>query len=1050
MHLVGDVVERSKSPSDQKKYKLLTLPNALQVVLISTKDVTRHGDDNDESDSDEDDEHDDDKSGDDDDDESEGDERMSSESAGEHSDASEYEEDGEEDRGGHSRRAGACLTVGVGSYAEPESLPGLAHYLEHMVFMGSEKYPNENEFESFLSAHGGFSNGSTDNELTNYMFEVGPEHLETALDMFAQFFIAPLMKPETMDRELSAIESEFSQATQNDRIRQQQVLCAESKKAHPYAKFGWGNRKSLKEQPEAEKIDVHKEIRAFYERYYSANIMKLVVCGEDTLEDMEKWVTQSYSKIPNTNVEVPSFASFGQPFGSQAHPSPVLCRIVPVRDIHTLQLDWMIPPIFGHYRQKPADYIASLLGHESEGSVLSLLKERGWISALTAGVTETDGNDSGTYGAKFDVTMKLTLEGISHWEEITHVVFEYLQMLEASDFPEWVFEELKALAEISFRFQEENSAVEKCEELAALMQDMYQVPAHDLLKVDLFQGAFDKQLVREILPHLSPENVFISLTTKKHGDNPDFQTQALEEEWFGVKYTKEDINDAVVKKWKAVGLNEKLQLPKPNPFIPRDFTLVENGAVDEISCHRFAFGKMWYKPDTMFATPRAHIAFLFHLPSVMQSITNVVSTELYVKLVRDALDEYAYHANVAEIMYSLRVKESGLELIVGGFNDKLGLLVKVVVEALFHTQVKAARFDIMKQEMLREYRNSISKVAHKAKYLRLQLLERVAFPLNQSIAALEATTMESLNAFLANALWNANTHLSSFAHGNISVEAATELRKMVEADLERVSSVLPASGIPQRFINQIPPTPSGLLIKARSEHKEEKNTQVEVYYQIGEHNLRTLAYADLLEQLMEEPLFDTLRTKQELGYDVSCTVRVTHGIVGFGVMVQSSLFDAKYISYCIDRFMIDFEEAIAMMPDEHFHDHVQAQILKKLEPDHNLLETTHRLWYEIASGRLDFDIDDKLAKEFETCTKPEMLELYHSWILQNPKKLSLHVIGQSSRPAKSVNGKSKEQEMFPVPARIKDLYAFKMELPFYPDNTRVRDEVESKEERTSL
>lgn len=525
--------------------------------------------------------------------------------------------------------------------------------------------------------------------------------------------------------------------------------------------------------------------------------------------------------------------------------------------------------------------------------------------------------------------------------------------------------------------------------------------------------------------------------------------QVREEQWFGVKYAKEDISDAVVKRWRAAALNSKLQLPKPNPFIPRDFALVENGATDDISCYRFPFGKMWYKPDHVFATPRAHVAFLFHLPSVMRNINNVVATELYVKLVRDALNEYAYHANVAEIMYSLRVKESGLELILGGFNDKLDLLAKIVVNALFHTQVNPTRFDIMKQEMLREYRNSIAKVGHKAKYLRLQLLERVAFPLKQSIAALEATTVDSLNAFLANVLWKSNTHLSSFAHGNISVAAASELRKMIEADLERVSSLLPASDIPQRFINKIPSTRTGLLLKARSEHKEEKNTQVEVYYQIGEHNLQILAYADLLEQLMEEPLFDTLRTKQELGYAVSCTVRVTHGIVGFGVMVQSSLFDAKYISYCIDRFMIDFEEAIEMMPDEHFRDHVQAQILKKLEPDHNLLETTHRFWYEISSGRLDFGIDEKLAKEFESCTKQEMVKFYRSWILQAPKKLSLHVVGQASRPARSANGKSNGQEKFPVPVRIKDLYEFKVELPFYPDNTRAKDDDELSE-RTSL
>lgn len=646
--------------------------------------------------------------------------------------------------------------------------------------------------------------------------------------------------------------------------------------------------------------------------------------------------------------------------------------------------------------------------------------------------------------------MKLTVEGIVHWEEITLVVFQYLEMIKASGFPEWVFEELKALADISFRFQEENSAVEKCEEIAEIMQEMYQVPAQDLLRYDLFEAPFEKQLVAEMLTQLTPENLFISLMSRKLGENPDFQAQACEEEWFGVTYTKELVGDAVVKSWKAAGLNAKLQLPKPNPFIPRDFALVSNeGEAEDVSSHRFAFGKMWYKPDRLFVTPRAHVAFLFHLPSVMSSIEKVVATELYVKLVCDALNEYAYHANVAEIMYSLRVKESGLELIFGGFNDKLGLLVKVVVDALFNTPVSPPRFEIMKQEMVREYGNSIAKVSHKVKYLRLQLLERVSFPLAQSIVSLEALTVETLDNFLKNSLWKANTHLSSFAHGNISVAAASEMRKMVEAGLERLSKPLPASEIAKRFINKIPSTRAGLLLEAASEHKDEKNTQVEFYFQIGEHNLERLAYADLLEQLMEEPLFDTLRTKQELGYDVSCTVRVTHGIIGFGVMVESSLFDAAYIGYCIDRFLIDFAEAIEMMPDEHFRDHVQAQILKKLEPDHNLMETTHRYWHEIASGRLDFGIDASLAKELEKCSKKKILKLYRAWILKNPKKLVVHVVGQASEPAKSANGTSKTQARFPVPERIPDLYAFKGDLPFYADNTRAKFE-ESEERQTSL
>jgi nardilysin len=189
--------------------------------------------------------------------------------------------------------------------------------------------------------------------------------------MFAHFFISPLMKADALDRELSAIESEFSQATQNDQVRLQQVLCDTAPSEHPYSRFGWGNELSLKGEAERAGIDVRSEIRAFYDRFYSANLMKLVVCGEDSLDVLEQWVTASYSSIPNKDIPRPDFASVGFPFGEGVDPSPMLCRIIPVRDIHTLHLEWMVPPVFGHHHQKPADYVASLIGHESEGSLLS-------------------------------------------------------------------------------------------------------------------------------------------------------------------------------------------------------------------------------------------------------------------------------------------------------------------------------------------------------------------------------------------------------------------------------------------------------------------------------------------------------------------------------------------------------------------------------------------------------------------------------------------------------------------------------------------------------
>ncbi len=86
------------------------------------------------------------------------------------------------------------LAVNCGCLNDPLARQGLAHFLEHMIFMGSTKYPDENGFSNLINMHGGYSNAYTDNELTNYHFRVDSEGLYQALDMFACLLTEPLLK----------------------------------------------------------------------------------------------------------------------------------------------------------------------------------------------------------------------------------------------------------------------------------------------------------------------------------------------------------------------------------------------------------------------------------------------------------------------------------------------------------------------------------------------------------------------------------------------------------------------------------------------------------------------------------------------------------------------------------------------------------------------------------------------------------------------------------------------------------------------------------------
>jgi insulysin len=79
-------------------------------------------------------------------------------------------------------KAAASLAVRVGYLSDPDEIPGLAHFCEHMLFLGTEKYPSENAYREFLSQHAGSSNAMTSAEFTTYYFDVGWQHLSGALD----------------------------------------------------------------------------------------------------------------------------------------------------------------------------------------------------------------------------------------------------------------------------------------------------------------------------------------------------------------------------------------------------------------------------------------------------------------------------------------------------------------------------------------------------------------------------------------------------------------------------------------------------------------------------------------------------------------------------------------------------------------------------------------------------------------------------------------------------------------------------------------------------
>lgn len=115
--------------------------------------------------------------------------------------------------------AAASVAVGVGSFADPADLQGLAHFTEHMLFQGSRKFSTNTGFFDFIHDKGGRANAYTSHTFTVMSFAVPARHLAEALERVADIFANPTLDPRDATQEVKAVHEEFAIRLSDDSVR---------------------------------------------------------------------------------------------------------------------------------------------------------------------------------------------------------------------------------------------------------------------------------------------------------------------------------------------------------------------------------------------------------------------------------------------------------------------------------------------------------------------------------------------------------------------------------------------------------------------------------------------------------------------------------------------------------------------------------------------------------------------------------------------------------------------------------------------------------------
>ncbi|XP_026833292.1 insulin-degrading enzyme isoform X2 [Drosophila erecta] len=913
----------------------------------------------------------------------------------------------------------AALSVQVGHMSDPTNLPGLAHFCEHMLFLGTEKYPHENGYTTYLSQSGGSSNAATFPLMTKYHFHVAPDKLDGALDRFAQFFIAPLFTPSATEREINAVNSEHEKNLPSDLWRIKQVNRHLAKPDHAYSKFGSGNKTTLSEIPKSMNIDVRDELLKFHKQWYSANIMCLAVIGKESLDQLEVMVLDKFSEIENKNVEVPDWPR--HPYAEERYGQKV--KIVPIKDIRSLTISFTTDDLTQFYKSGPDNYLTHLIGHEGKGSILSELRRLGWCNDLMAGHQNTQNG----FGF-FDIVVDLTQEGLEHVDDIVRIVFQYLEMLRKEGPKKWIFDECVKLNEMRFRFKEKEQPETLVTHAVSSMQIF---PLEEVLIAPYLSNEWRPDLIQGLLDELVPSKSRIVMVSQSFEKDCD-----LAEPYYKTKYGVMRVAKETVQCWENCELNENLKLALPNSFIPTNFDISEVPA--DAPKHPTIIMdtpilRVWHKQDNQFNKPKACMTFDMSNPIAYLDPLNCNLNHMMVMLLKDQLNEYLYDAELASLKVSVMGKSCGIDFTIRGFSDKQVVLLEKLLDHLFDFSIDEKRFDILKEEYVRSLKNFKAEqpYQHSIYYLALLLTEN-AWANVELVDAMELVTYDRVLNFAKE--FFQRLHTECFIFGNVTKQQATDIAGRVNTRLEATNAsklpILARQMLKKREYKLL----AGDSYLFEKENEFHKSSCTQLYLQCGAQTDHTNIMVNLVSQVLSEPCYDCLRTKEQLGYIVFSGVRKVNGANGIRIIVQS----AKHPSFVEDRienFLQTYLQVIEDMPLDEFERHKEALAVKKLEKPKTIFQQFSQFYGEIAMQTYHFEREEAEVAILRKISKADFVEYFKKFIAKDGDErrvLSVHIVSQQTDDNATTEAEPLEITNMERHKPISDIVTFKSCKELYP------------------
>lgn len=919
-------------------------------------------------------------------------------------------------------QAGVALDVAVGHMSDPDDMPGLAHFCEHLSFMGTTPHPSENEYKRYIKLHGGLTNASTSSSNTTYHFKVqvpndeadigslskGPQQvtgtqgdvLESAIERFAAFFYAPLFRADCVSREVNAVNSEGSKNQQMDSRRLYQLWKHSSDPTHPWRKFGCGSRETLlSSRQESDDVDTTDEFKGqearrrvmdWWENHYCASRMKVAIVGPQPIQRLIDLTLSNFSHIPNRGLGSPLSVST-PPWSGDG--GPRLYYVRTVKDTQRLEIRFPIPYQEPLYMTKPTRLLSHIVGHEGPGSILHFLHTHALATSLSAGL-----HAPGRGFSLFGLDVVLTRRGLFEYKKVLSVIFHYLTMVLPRVINErHHFDEVRRVAQLKFDYAEPYAPDTFAKSLAQAMNNSYLQRSH-IVSHGVREWELDKSAVQDVLECLVPQraSVFVAARNFK-GIEAELDDERWETEpWYGAEFQRGEL---AVNALPVLSEEEAkdLFLPGPNPYLPDTLDVHKSSATPLTApsvIRETTLANVWFKKDDQFWRPRGSVSIKIQSPALSNSLAQYVQSIAYIELVLDALQSPAYAAELAGLGYSVSLSKEAIYLTVSGYNDKLFELLKLVLGQITSVDVQDTRMNVILERLRRAYDNAYIKQSGEVSdtFLAYGISEKLytAPEIRKELDYVDVPAIEMHRKRLLEKL-----KLTMLVHGNIERQVALDWSAQIETSF-KARSVSISECNPNRIL--LLPEGCNYALSGSVPNPKEPNCAISYYCHAGwMTDGQTRALVALLGTMLNEPFFHIMRTQEQLGYSVSCVPWANTVSTGLRFRVQSTRHP-DYLETRIDAFIDSYLRTLCDMSQEQFGRHKKGVVEKMRKRLVNLGEEQSRFWSHIDKNDLRFDQAEQDAQRIEELDLPTVIRFYEHYIHPSSmtrRKLSVRLTAQT-------------------------------------------------------